>query len=53
MMRPIEVQLLFIWLDDHKLGIFGIFLELFLTVAVLVSTFKSKNSLRTIKAAFS
>ena len=38
-------------LDDHKLGIFGIFYELFvLTVVVLMSTFKTKNSLKTIQA---
>ena len=37
-------------LDDHKLGIFGIFYELFLlTVVVLMSTFKTKSSLKTFK----
>ena len=39
-------------LFDHKLGIFVIFWELFLTVVVLMSTFKNKNSLRTIEAKF-
>ena len=31
---------------EHKFGIFGIIQELFLTVVVLMSTFKNKNSLR-------
>ena len=43
----------FIGLDDHKLGIFGIFYELFLTVVVLMSAFKNKNSLRTFEAEIS
>ena len=53
MLRSIEFPLRFIRLDDHKLGIFGIFLELFLTVVVLMSTFKNKSSLRTIEAEIS
>ena len=53
MLRSIEFPLRFIGLDDHKLGIFGIFKELFLTVVVLMSTFKNKNSLRTIEAEIS
>ena len=53
MLRWIEFPLRFIWLDDRKLGIliFGIFKELFLTVVVLMSTYK--NSLRTIGAEIS
>ena len=43
----------FIRLDDHRLGIFGIFKELFLTVVVLMSTLINKNSLRTIEAEIS
>ena len=49
MLRSIEFALRNIRLDDHKLGIFGIFWELFLTV-VLMSTSKNKNSLKTIEA---
>ena len=50
MLISIEFPLRFVRIDDHKLGIFGIFQELFLTVVVLMSTFKNKNSLRTIEA---
>ena len=53
MLRSIEFPLRFIRLDDHKLGIFGIFKEFFLTVVVLMSTFKNKKSLRTIEAEIS
>ena len=53
MLRSIEFPLRFIRLDDHKLDIFGIFQELFLSVVVLMSTFKNKNSLRTIEATIS
>ena len=53
MLRSIEFLLLFIRLDDHKLGIIGIFYELFLTLDVLMSTFKNKNSLRTIETEIS
>ena len=49
MLKSNEFPLLFIRREDHKLGIFGIFWELSLTVVVLMSTFKSKNSLRTIE----
>ena len=45
MFRSIEFLLRFIRLDDHKLGIFGIFWELSLTVVGLMSAFKNKNSL--------
>ena len=53
MLRSIEFPLPFIRLDDHNLDIFGIFYELFLTFVVLVSTFKNKNSLRTVEAVIS
>ena len=53
MLRSIEIPLRFIRLDDHMLSIFGILQELFLTVVVLMSTFKNKNSLRTIEAEIS
>ena len=53
MLRSIEFPLRFIRLDGHKLGIFGIFKELFLTVVVLMNTLKKKNSLRTIEAEIS
>ena len=53
MFRSIEFPIRFIRHDDHKLGIFGIFKELFLTAVVLISTFKNKNSLRTIEAEIS
>ena len=51
MLRSIEFPLRFIRLDGHKIGIFGTFQELFLTVVVLRS--KNKNSLRTIEAEIS
>ena len=53
MLRSIEFPLRFIQLDDQKLGISGIFQELFLTVVIITSTFKNKNSLRTIEAGIS
>ena len=45
MLRSIEFPLQFIGLDDHNFGIFRILL--FVSVVVLTSTFKNKNSLRT------
>ena len=53
MLRSIEFPLQLIRLDDHKLDIFGMFLDLFLTVVDLMSTFQNKNSLRTIEAGIS
>ena len=44
MLKLIELPLRFIRLDDHKLGIFTIFQELFLTVVVLMSTFKIRTA---------
>ena len=43
MLRLIEFSLRFIRLAGHKLGIFGIVYELFLTVVVLMSTLKNKD----------
>ena len=45
MLRPIEFPLRFIRLDDHKLGIFAIFQELFPIAVVAMSTFENKNDL--------
>ena len=55
MLRSTELPLQFIRLDDHKLGIFAIFWEIFLIVVVVVpmSTFKNKNILRTTEAEIS
>ena len=50
MLKSMEIPLRFIRLYDHKLGIFAIFQDLFLTVVVPMSTFKNKNNLRTIEA---
>ena len=53
MLRSMEIPLRFIRLYDHKLGIFALFQELFLTVVVPMNTFKNKNNLRTIEAEIS
>ena len=58
MLRSIKFPLSFIrfdgYGDDHKLGIFGIFQELFLTVVVLMTTFKIRTAgLRTTEAEIS
>ena len=53
MLRLIKFPLRFVRLDDHKLGIFEVFYELSLTVVLLISAFKIKNSLRTIEAEIS
>ena len=53
MLRSIEFPLRFIGLDDHTLGIFGtdiLFRSYLLLLLSLMSTFKNKNSLRTIEA---
>ena len=53
MLISFKFPLRFVRLDDLKLGIFEIFYELSLTVVLLMSAFKNKNSLRTIEAEIS
>ena len=43
-LRSIVFPLRFIPLDDHKLGVFGIFLELLRSVVVLLSTLKIRTA---------
>ena len=50
MLRSIEFPLWFIRLDDHKLGIFGIFKEFSLIVVVLMCAFKNKEQLKNRKS---
>ena len=53
MLRSIEFPLRFIQLDDHKLVYLEYFRSYFLLLLLLLSTFKNKNTLRTIEAEIS